>query len=465
MLSITEVRDHLKDDLDRLAREHDVPGAAVAVAIGGETAEAVTGVVNRRTGIAVTPEAVFQIQSVTKVWTATLVMQLVDEGLVGLEDRAQAHLPRFRTADPDASARITVEHLLTHTGGFEGDLWAATTEGDDALERLVEDEVPRLPQYREPGAGYSYCSAGMAVLGRLVEVVRDLTFAEALRRYLAVPLGVEELAFGPDDALGFNTAIGHAPQGDKGWWPLAVWASMPASNPAAGNRLAMSARGLLALGRMHAEDGGDVLSAASALAMRTGRVPVPASPVVPKRVGLGWEVFGGGAVAGHGGGAIGCDAVLYAVPGQRTAVALLANGGNAKALIRGLVHPLVERASGVALSGPDLEPVAAGTRPDRCAGVYASGTQRITVSAGDGGLGVVGESVGDAARMFERVGLPVEPMSLRLNEVGPGLFHGAGAGYVEFVGAGEGPARFLRIGGRLVPRDAVPASQRTPLGG
>lgn len=452
MLSIAEVRARLQDDLDRLAREHDVPGAAVAVAIGDETAEAVTGVVNRRTGIAVTPDAVFQIQSVTKVWTATLIMQLVDEGRIALDDPVRAHLPQFRTADPVASEAITIAHLLTHTGGFEGDLWAATTEDDDALRRLVEDEVPRLPQERAPGAGYSYCSAGMAVLGRLVEVLRGTPFAEALREHLATPLGVEDLAFGPNDALGFNTAIGHVRQDDRGPWPLKAWASMPASNPAAGNRLAMSARGLLSFGRMHAENGGNVLSAASARAMRTGRVAIPASPVVPKQVGLGWEVYGGGAVVGHGGGALGCDAVLFVVPGQRMAIALVSNGGRGKSLMRGLVHPLVEQASGVALSGPDLEPAEAGTALGRCAGVYANSTQRITVAAASGGLDVVSESLGDAALMFERVGLPVEPMKLRLSEVGRGLFHNAGAGYVEFTGADEGPARFLVMGQRLVPR-------------
>ena len=222
MFSMEEVRDQLGADLDRLAEEHGVPGAAVAVGVGDETAEAATGVVNRRTGVPTTPDAVFQIQSIAKIWTTTMVMQLVDEGLVGLADPVQDHLPRFRTADPAASTLITLEHLLTHTGGFEGDLWKETTAGDDALQRLVEDEVPSLPQLEKPGARYSYCSAGMAVLGRLVEVKRGLPFAQALRRHLAGPLGIEDLAFDANDALGFNTAIGHVSQGDRGMWPLPV---------------------------------------------------------------------------------------------------------------------------------------------------------------------------------------------------------------------------------------------------
>ncbi|MQM25527.1 serine hydrolase domain-containing protein [Glycomyces albidus] len=456
MLSMDDVRDRLGPDLARLAEEHGVPGAAVAVGIGDATAEAATGVVNRRTGVPATPDAVFQIQSITKVWTATLVMQLVDEGQVALGDPVRAHLPRFRTADPEASARITVEHLLTHTGGFDGDLWKATTGGDDALQRLVEDEVPRLPQRQAPGARYSYCSAGMAVLGRLVEVVRGMTFAQALRTHLAGPLGIEELAFDANDALGFNTAIGHVPQGDRGMWPLPVWATMPESNPAAGNRLAMSARALLAFGMMHAADGrapggGQVLSEASAKAMRTGRAAIPASPVVPKAVGLAWEVFGGGALVGHGGGAIGFGSMLYVVPGRRVAIALLTNGGDDKALIRDLVEPLAEAASGVPLTGPDLRPRPVAD-PGRYTGVYADGTQHLAVTSERDGLSAVITPIGDAAEMIERAGLPVAPTAFGLREVGPGTFATDGGRYAQFLDADEGPARFVHLGGRSVPR-------------
>ncbi|WP_157974893.1 serine hydrolase domain-containing protein [Glycomyces dulcitolivorans] len=457
MLSIDDVRERLGADLDRLAREHGVPGAAVAVAVGDETAEAATGVVNRRTGVPVTPEAVFQIQSVTKVWTATLVLQLVDDGLIALGDRVRDHLPEFRTADPAASARVTVEHLLTHTGGFEGDLWTATTAGDDALQRLVEDEVPRLPQPEEPGARYSYCSAGMAVLGRLVEVKRGLTWAEALRRRLAEPLGITELAFDANDALGFNTAIGHVPQGDRGMWPLPVWATMPESNPAAGNRLAMSARALLAFGRMHAADGRapsgeQVLSEASARAMRASRIPVLATPVAPKAVGLGWEVYGDGAVVGHGGGALGFGAMLHVVPEHRTAVVLLANGGDVNALIRDLVEPLVEQVANLRLSGPALEPAETRTDPGAYVGLYANATQRIQVSADGDGLTAVIESTGAAAEMIERAGLPSAPSTFHLREVEPGTFVTESGRYARFLDTADSPARFLHLGGRSVPR-------------
>lgn len=140
---IEEVRHRLNADLLRLTATHEVPGASVAVLIGGQTTQASTGVVNMRTGVEATPDALFMIQSITKVWTATLVMQLADDGLVELDAPVTTYLPSFRTADERVSGEVTVRHLLTNTGGFEGDIWAPTTSGEDALQRFVEDLPPR----------------------------------------------------------------------------------------------------------------------------------------------------------------------------------------------------------------------------------------------------------------------------------------------------------------------------------
>lgn len=68
---------------------------------------------NRATGVEVTTDSLFQIGSITKVWTASLLMQLVDEGLLDLDAPVRRYLPGFRVADEGASARMTVRHLLS----------------------------------------------------------------------------------------------------------------------------------------------------------------------------------------------------------------------------------------------------------------------------------------------------------------------------------------------------------------
>ena len=89
-----------------------------------------------RTKVEVDADTVFQIGSITKIWTTTLVMQLVDDGLLDLDQPLLDHLPELVIGDVEAAKALTTRHLLTHTAGFEGDIFTDTGRGDDALERV-----------------------------------------------------------------------------------------------------------------------------------------------------------------------------------------------------------------------------------------------------------------------------------------------------------------------------------------
>ena len=96
-----------------------------------------TASLNKDTGVEATTDSVFQIGSITKVWTATVAMQLVDEGLLDLDAPVADVLPELRLADPDVAKRVTMRHLLTHTSGIDGDVFTDTGRGDDCLEKYV----------------------------------------------------------------------------------------------------------------------------------------------------------------------------------------------------------------------------------------------------------------------------------------------------------------------------------------
>lgn len=459
MERIDEVRRRLDVDLPRLAVAHGVPGVSVAVFTGGEVVEATTGVVNLRTGVPVTPDTLFMIQSITKVWTAALTMQLVDEGLISLDAPVRTYLPAFRTADEGVSARITVRHLLTHAGGFEGDIWAPTTCGTDALERFVDDLVSRAPQYAAPGEMYSYCSAGYGVLGRLVEVLRGAPYADALRRHLAVPLGIDELAFSADEALGFRAAIGHV-GGDTGspLRPCRVWAAMPPSNPAAGNQLAMSARGLLAFGRMHlsdgrAADGTPVLSDRSLRAMREWQIDHPAAAGDRTGHGLGWMLRDQGRTVEHAGDSYGVAALLRIVPDRGLAVAVAGNGGS----FADLVSDLIGDIAGVTPAAP---PPTAEAVPDprRYVGRYQTRVARHDVILdGSGRLRLTDSALNEAVTVARAAGASVTPQESWLRHIAGDAFavtdrSGRVVGAAEFLGVGgSGRAQFLHTG-RAAPR-------------
>jgi CubicO group peptidase (beta-lactamase class C family) len=459
------VHRRLNDDLPRLAAAYGVPGVSVAVLVDGQVMEGTAGVVNLRTGVEVTPDSLFMIQSITKVWTATLVMQLVDDGLVELDAPVRAYLPRFHTADERASAQITVRHLLAHTGGFEGDIWAATTVGEDALQRFVDDLVSRAPQHAPPGEMYSYCSAGYGVLGRLVEVLRNSSYATALRRYLAGPLGAGELAFCADEALAFRTAIGHVrPDPDAAQRPSKVWAVMPASNPAAGNQLAMSARALIAFASMHladglAPDGTRLLSAASARAMREWQIGHPAAIGAPAGRGLGWMLASRPGVVEHGGGTIGVAALLRMVPERGIAIAMLANGGAAGPLTDNLVDPLLSDLAGIE-PAPKLPSPGSGLRvpePQRYVGRYQTRPALSEVTLDEAGrLWLTVSERNEALTMADAAGIAAEPDRHELRHVDGDTFvltdpSGATVQACEFLGAAS-RARYLHCNSRAAPR-------------
>ena len=96
-----------------------------------------TGVLHAGTGQVATPDSVFQIGSVSKVWTATVVMQLVDEGRFALDTPVVEILPELALRDTEVTKKVTVWNLLTHTSGIDGDVFTDTGRGDDALEKYV----------------------------------------------------------------------------------------------------------------------------------------------------------------------------------------------------------------------------------------------------------------------------------------------------------------------------------------
>jgi CubicO group peptidase (beta-lactamase class C family) len=452
----------LQQRLVELVARYAVPGASVSVLADGEVADAAAGVVNVRTGVEVRPDSPFMIQSVTKVWTATLVMQLVDDGLVALDDPVVRYLPGFRTADPTASASITVRHLLTHTGGFEGDIWAPTTGDEHALRLFVDDLVAQAPQYAEPGRLYSYCSAGLGVLGRIVEVMRGTTYAHAFRRHLSGPLGLDGVAFDAGEALGFRTAIGHVGHGVD-LRPLRTWAVMPPSNPAAGNQLAMPARGLIELARMHLADGlapsgARLLSAESTRLMRAAQVDVPATADRSVRQGLGWRLSS--RVVEHGGDAPGNGALLRLVPDRQVAIAVLVNGGDMSSLIRELCDGLLAELAGITPPPPPQpgpgDP--ADVDADRYRGRYELRNQVAEVVVdGSGRLWLTEEDRNEAVTMAALAGADDEPRLTELRRIDGERFlrldqDGRSAGVVEFIGAdASGRARYLHSG-RAAPR-------------
>lgn len=375
-MSLVAARSWIESELPALLARHRVPAAAVGVLYDGQVVDHAGGILNLDTGVEATIDSLFQVGSITKLWTTDLVMQLVDEGRVGLDDEIRRHLPTFRVADEEASRTITIRQLLSHTAGFEGDIFTDHGPGDDAVERFVTS-MGDLPQIFAPGERFSYSNAGFAVLGRLVEVVRGTTWDRALQERLAAPMGLTHIATTAYDAIRFRAAMGHIdPAPDHVLRPGPAWGMARASGPV-GAMLSMRVRDLLGFAGMHlaggvAADGTRVVSAASCADVLTKQVDHPASTRSEAR-GLGWSLDDTSqGIVGHDGQTIGQSAFFRMVPEHGLAVALLTNGGDTHGLYHDVVGHLLDDLAGVRIAPDPVPPqhLPSGFDAGRLVGTY-----------------------------------------------------------------------------------------------
>ncbi|MDO8838666.1 MAG: serine hydrolase domain-containing protein [Parvibaculum sp.] len=445
---------HLKETLDTLTRQCGVPGASLAVWAGGALAEAATGVCNLETQVPVTSETLFQIGSITKLYTSTLCLQLVEQGKLALDAPVRATLPGFRVADETVTAEVTLRDLLSHRSGIEGDYFRDAGRGEDRIEKFVA-MMSALGQVHAPGEMFSYCNTGFVAAGRMIEVADGRIWDKAVRARIAKPLGTPAFSTLPEQAMRYQTAIGHLGQPGKLFvTPIAYLAQ---SNAPVGSTPMAKARDVVAFARMlmaggTAPDGTRLLAPESVAAMQTVNTVCPRHLNIDA-IGLAtfmWDWDGDGAyeVFGHDGSTIGQAAWLRYHPASGTAFCLLTNGGNGKAMADSLIRAVFSEAAGIA--PPELPAVDPAFRADpaRYEGRYANTMETIEVTVEEGRLVATSHPAPDYAVIAGG------PKRVPLEAVDAELFLGTAPGMTlpqtwHFLGSdAQGRARWLHQGAR-----------------
>lgn len=327
------VRIALKARLDGIREKYAIPGVSVTILFPDATTwVGASGTADLATGTPVTPGTAFALASLTKTFTAALIMALVEDGRVDLDGQVLTYLPGLQV-DP----RVTVRQLLDHTSGL-GDYFfnpavdpLLLTEPD---RRWTESEALSYTgkPYFEPGRGWHYSNTNYLILGMLAERVGGASLGDQFRDRFFDPLGLDGTYYQPTEtargpvARGyrFKTAATDSPAIDlTSAGPMVPFASVVTAAGGAG-ALAGTATDVARWAR--ALYGGGVLRAESLQEMIDGVATTARyRPTVPYGLGVQVVEVGGNLTLGHSGRLLGYRSAVRYLPGSGVTIAVLTN--------------------------------------------------------------------------------------------------------------------------------------------
>jgi D-alanyl-D-alanine carboxypeptidase len=286
-----------------LARADEFSGALLVVREGKVLLLHAWGRADRKSGTQNTTRTKFRIGSMNKMFTAVATLQLVEAGKLALDDPIGNYLPDY--PNKDVASKVTVRHLLTHTGGT-GDIFGPEFELN-RLKLREHDDYVKLYGSRglafEPGARFEYSNYGYILLGALIEAVSGKSYYDYVREHVFGPAGMSSTGSLPESAHVLNRAVGYMRlyPGDE-WKPNTD--TLPWRGTAAGGGYSTV---------------GDLMRFAQALssAKLTSKATLTeATRPHRQQYGYGFGVQGAGALRsyGHGGGAPGMNGELRVYP-------------------------------------------------------------------------------------------------------------------------------------------------------
>ena len=310
--------------IDALAAEHLAKpggvGLSVAVAQRGKLLLAKGyGKADAEFDVPANEQTMFRIGSVTKQFTAALVMRLVEQNKLSLDDELAKYVPDF----PLQERKVTIEHLLRHTSGIKsytdvGEAWEKVWPLELTHEELLA-LVKDAPFDFEPGSDWRYNNTGYYLLGMVIEKVAGKSYAEQLQAELCGPLGLARTRYDSNRELIRNRAQGYTL--DEGQLVNDQMIGMAQPGAAGG---ILSTAGDLVRWQM-ALSSGKVVQPESFAKMSTPTV-LPGGRDTHYGFGLLLDEWNGRPRVQHGGGIFGFNSMLFWLPVEDLHVAVISNG-------------------------------------------------------------------------------------------------------------------------------------------
>ena len=205
----------LEHEIEARMKAGHVPGLSLAAIQNGEIVYARGfGVASVETGLAVTPDTLFRIGSITKSMTATAVMRLVEAGKLELDRPVREYVPRLTFSDESATERITLRRLLSHSAGLPTDYAPYGRRDPGALEAYVRERMAGYPFIAPPGKLYAYSNPGVRLAGLVAQVAGGRPYTELMQELVFDPLDMKRTTFDPTVAMTYPLAQSHELAGD-----------------------------------------------------------------------------------------------------------------------------------------------------------------------------------------------------------------------------------------------------------
>jgi len=312
----------------REMKDQRIPGLSLAVVRDGVVIKARGyGFANLELGTPAKPETIYQAGSITKQFTASAIMQLVEQGRIGLDDSITKYFPEA----PATWKAVTIRHLLTHTSGIpdivdEPEVNPPHKTKLDFHRDYTEDELARgyaaQPLDFEPGTRMSYCNVGYQLLGILIHRVTGTYYGDYLREHIFAPLGMSTTTLFSSKDIVPNRASGYEVS-DGLWKNLRSWQSDSVFAGADGSLL-MSA---LDMAKWDAALNTERILKRSSLEVMWTPVPLDDGSGSAYRGGMGWYIASahGHRIVFHTGGTFGFYAVISRYLDDRFTVIVMTN--------------------------------------------------------------------------------------------------------------------------------------------
>ena len=305
------------------------------------------GYADKENNIASTPDTVYRIGSITKLFTSTSAMQLQEKGLLDIDAPLDRYLPEFniRSRLKD-TAPVTIRNLMTHHSGLPSDhlkgMWTTQPESFTHMVNYLRDEYMARP----PGYVYSYSNVGMTLLGHAVQNAGGQAFNEYVAESILNPIGMN------DSYL--DSGLRSAPNASLGYKKGKPGVIVPLRDVPAGgmNTSALDLGRFLQMvfagGRAN---GKQIIQTATLKEMLK---PQNADNLLDFdfEVGLGWHLSGlgdidirnAGPVVHHSGGTLLFHSQLIAIPEHKLGIVTLANSAEARSAVDRVATEIIKRA-------------------------------------------------------------------------------------------------------------------------